>query len=215
MSPNSDVRTSLRRAILDGTYTPGVRLVEAELAEEFSASRFVLRNALIQLESEGLIEIQPNRGARVRKVTPEEAVEISEVRQAVESLIAARAAKNVTDDQIAFLTQLGADMQEAVDENAVVAYSELNTALHSTLRNIAAHENGNRILEQINGQMVGHQFQLFLVPGRPSTSLPEHLEIIRSVCARNPEAARAAMFAHVGSVVATLASFAEKSSQGS
>ncbi|MGO1467469.1 MAG: GntR family transcriptional regulator [Microbacterium gubbeenense] len=211
MADNSHVRNQLREAILRGTYAPRQRLIEAELAEEYGASRFVLRNALIQLASEGLVEMQPNRGARVREVTVAEAVEITEIRQAIESLVAARAAERVSDEQADYLRELGDQMRAAVDHNELVKYSELNTALHTTLREIAGHDTGSRMLEQLNGQMVKHQFQLFLVPGRPNTSLPEHLAIISAVCARDPEAARAAMHTHVGSVVTTLEEFAENS----
>ena len=211
MADNSHVRNQLREAILRGTYAPRQRLIEAELAEEYGASRFVLRNALIQLASEGLVEMQPNRGARVREVTVAEAVEITEIRQAIESLVAARAAERVSDEQADYLRELGDQMRAAVDHNELVKYSELNTALHTTLREIAGHDTGSRMLEQLNGQMVKHQFQLFLVPGRPNTSLPEHLAIISAVCARDPETARAAMHTHVGSVVTTLEEFAENS----
>lgn len=209
MVDNSDVRTQLRDAILRGSYAPRQRLIEADLAQEYGASRFTLRNALIQLAAEGLVELQPNRGARVREITVEEAVEITEIRQAVESLVAARAAEKVTEEQIAFLRQLGEDMQTAVEQNELMRYSDLNSTLHSTLRDIAQHETASRMLEQLNGQMVRHQFQLFLVPGRPSRSLPEHLAIIEGVCTRNAEAARTAMGIHVGSVIATLSGFAE------
>lgn len=210
MPENSDVRAQLRDAILKGTYAPRQRLIEADLAEEYGASRFTLRNALIQLASDGLVELQPNRGARVREITVEEAIEITEIRQAVESLVAARAAEKVSDEQISFLRQLGDDMRAAVDQNELMRYSELNTILHSTLRVIAGHSSATRVLEQLHGQMVRHQFQLFLVPGRPSMSLPEHLSIIDGVCERNPHAARAAMGAHVESVITTLKSFTEK-----
>ncbi len=207
----SDVRNRLRDAILRGAYAPRQRLIEADLAEEYDASRFTLRNALIQLASEGLVELQPNRGARVREITVDEAIEITEIRQAVESLVAARAAEKVTDHQIAFLRQVGEDMRAAVDRSDFLRYSELNSTLHSTLRDIANHTASTRVLEQLHGQMVRHQFRLFLVPGRPNLSLPEHLDIIDSVGRRDAEAARAAMMTHVGSVITTLRSFAETS----
>lgn len=208
MADNSDVRTQLRDAILRGDYAPRQRLIEADLAAEYGASRFTLRNALIQLEAEGLVELQPNRGARVREITVEEAIEITEIRQAVESLVAARAAEKVSDEQIAALRRIGEDMHTAVEQNELMRYSELNSALHSTLRDIADHSASSRVLEQLHGQMVRHQFRLFLVPGRPSVSMPEHLAIIDAVCARDADAARAAMSTHVGSVITTLTSFA-------
>ncbi|MGM7670440.1 GntR family transcriptional regulator [Microbacterium sp. A93] len=209
MPDNSDVRSKLREAVLRGSYAPRQRLIEADLAEEYGASRFTLRNALIQLEAEGLVELTPNRGARVREITPEEAVEITEIRQSVEGLVAARAAERVTDPQIVILRQIGEEMREAIAHHELMRYSELNVTLHGTIRDIAKHSTATRVLEQLNGQMVHHQFRLFLVPGRPSTSFPEHLAIIEGVCTRDPLKARAAMEKHVGSVITTLTEFAK------
>ncbi|WP_417555270.1 GntR family transcriptional regulator [Microbacterium sp.] len=207
MSDRSDVRARLRDAILRGSYAPRQRLIEADLAAEYGASRFTLRNALIQLESEGLVELQPNRGARVREVSVDEAIEITEIRQAVESLVAARAAEKATDQQIAFLRGVGTEMQAAVEQNQLMRYSELNTTLHATLRDIADHSASTGVLAQLNGQLVRHQFRLFLVPGRPRLSLPEHLEIIEGVCTRDADRARKAMWTHVESVISTLRTF--------
>ncbi|MCS0499832.1 GntR family transcriptional regulator [Protaetiibacter mangrovi] len=205
MSDLDEVRTQLRTAILRGSYAPRQRLIETELAEQYGASRFVIRNALIQLAADGLVELQPNRGARVREISVAEAVEITEIRQAVEGLVARRAAELVTDQQIAELRELGARMEAAVAQGELLRYSELNGVLHSRVREIAGHATASRIIEQLNGQMVRHQFQLSLLPGRPTVSLPEHLAIVDAVCARDPEGAERAMRAHVGSVVGTLA----------
>ena len=103
MAGTDAVLTRLREEILRGTYAPNQRLIEADLADRLGASRFVLRNCLIQLAAEGLVELQPNRGARVRETTAEEAVEITELRQSIEALVAGRAAERVTDAQVAEL----------------------------------------------------------------------------------------------------------------
>ncbi|MGN8027204.1 GntR family transcriptional regulator [Microbacterium sp. 22242] len=204
MTEGPEVREQLRDAILRGDYAPRQRLIEAELASEFGASRFALRNALIALAAEGLIELQPNRGARIREISVEEAVEITEIRRAVEGLVAARAAERATDADIEFLRGLGDDMRRSVDEGELLRYSDLNATLHSTLREIAQHTTATRMLLQLNGQMVRHQFRLSLRPGRPTQSLPEHLAIIDAVVSRDPAAAEAAMQAHVSSVIRTL-----------
>jgi DNA-binding GntR family transcriptional regulator len=199
------VRSALRAAILRGTYAPRQRLIEGELAEEYEASRFTIRNALIQLAADGIVELQPNRGARVREITVREAVEITEIRQAVEGMIARRAAELVSDEQITILRQLGRDMEIAVRHGELLRYSDLNASLHSFVREIAQHETATRIVEQLNGQLVRHQFQLSLLPGRPNISLPEHLAIVDSVCRRDPDSAEVMMRAHVGSVIGVLA----------
>ena len=207
-----DVLAELRAAIMRGDYAPRQRLIEAELTEQYATSRFVLRNALSQLASEGLVELQLNRGARVREISVAEAIEITEIRRAVEGLVAARAAERVTDPEAAELRALGAEMTAVVQRADMLRYSELNAALHSKVRAIARHPSATKIIEQLNGQMMRHQFRLSLVPGRPSVSLPEHLAIIEAVCARNPRKAERAMQAHLTSVLRALAAFAAPSS---
>jgi DNA-binding GntR family transcriptional regulator len=204
----SEVYAELRAAILRGEYAPRQRLIETELTERYATSRFVLRNALTRLQTEGLVELQPNRGARVREISVQEAVEITEIRRAVEGLVAARAAERITDDEIVGLRELGESMKAAVQATDMLRYSELNAQLHGTVRSIARHESATRIIEQLNGQMVRHQFRLSLVPGRPTVSLPEHLAIIEAVCSRDPDAAERAMRAHLTSVLDALNAFA-------
>src|SRR5690625_1866948 len=111
VTESSYVRTRLRAAILQGAYDPKQRLIEADHADEYSTSRFNVRNALIALAAEGLIELQPNRGARIREVTIAEAIEISEIRQSIEALVAARAAERISPQQIASLRSLGQKME--------------------------------------------------------------------------------------------------------
>jgi DNA-binding GntR family transcriptional regulator len=207
----NDVLMELRAAILRGEYAPRQRLIETELVEQYETSRFVLRNALTRLANEGLVELQPNRGARVREISVEEAIEITEIRRAVEGLVAARAAERITDDEIAEIRALGEEMTTAVERADMLRYSELNAQLHGKVRSIARHSSATRMIEQLNGQMVRHQFRLSLVPGRPSVSLPEHLAIIEAVCARDPQKAEGAMRAHLTSVLDALAAIATPS----
>jgi len=209
MGTTDDVLEELRSAILDGQYAPRERLVEAEIAHEYGASRFIARKALVQLAAEGLVEIQPNRGARVREISVDEAIALTEVRRALEGVVAARAAERATDTQLAHLRQLGRQMQDALAHFEVVRYSQVNAELHATLREIAAHPHVSRILNELNAQVVQHQFVLALVPGRPAAALREHLAIVDAVCSRDPEAAEEAMRHHIAQVITTLDAFRE------
>ena len=101
----------LRRAILAGDMAPGQRLVEEELAGLLGVSRASVREALFDLAADGLAERIPNRGARVRAVTVDEAVAITECRMALEGLCAAKAAELVTGPQAERLRQLGAQLR--------------------------------------------------------------------------------------------------------
>jgi DNA-binding GntR family transcriptional regulator len=171
---------------------------------QFGASRAAVRTALVQLAAEGLVERVQNRGARVRAVSLDEAIEISEVRMVVEGLCAAKAAQRAGDEDLAVLRQIAADMRAAVDRGDVFGYSDLNRRLHATVRAIGGQAVAGAVLERLRGQNVRHQFRLALLPGRASVSLPQHLEIIDAICARDPERAEAAMRAHLASVIETL-----------
>jgi DNA-binding GntR family transcriptional regulator len=200
----TDVTGALRDAILHGDYVAGQRLVETDLCERFGATRFTIRAALQTLAGQGLVELLRNRGARVRTVTIGEAIEITEVRRALEGLSAARAAQRATAADRAELRQVVRDMKAAWKAGELLRYSELNAALHGAVRRIAAHQTSARILEQLRAQLVRHQFQLALVPGRPAVSLPQHEAIVAAISAGDPAAAEQAMHAHIDSVIEAL-----------
>jgi len=195
---------ALRDAIVDGEFAPNQRLVEADLSERFEASRGSIRTALVELGAEGLVERVANRGARVRAVSLAEAIEITEVRMALEGLCAAKAATRLTEDDRDRLRGIGTAMQEAVRSGDLLGYSELNRELHALIRTLGGQSTAQAILERLRGQNVRHQFRLALHPGRAAVSLPQHLEIIEALCAGEAEAAEAAVRRHLHSVIETL-----------
>ena len=172
---------ALRDAIVDGEFAPNQRLVEADLSERFEASRGSIRTALLELGAEGLVERVANRGARVRAVSLAEAIEITEVRMALEGLCAAKAATRLTEDDRDRLRGIGTAMQEAVRSGDLLGYSELNRELHALIRTLGGQSTAQAILERLRGQNVRHQFRLALHPGRAAVSLPQHLEIIEAL----------------------------------
>lgn len=194
----------LRQAILRGEMAPAQRLVEDELAEQFGVTRASIRAALLELASEGLVERIRNRGSRVRVVTKEEAVAITECRMVLEGLCAAKVAVGATEEQLAELAETGAAMARAVADGEPMTYSELNHRLHALIREFSGQQTAVGLLERLNGQLVRHQFQLALRPGRPQKSLSEHLAVIEAITSRDPQAAEAAVRAHLGSVIDAL-----------
>lgn len=198
------VVAEIREAIVRGDFVPNQRLVEADLSEQFAASRATIRSALAQLASEGLVERVQNRGARVRAVSVAEAVEICEVRMVLEGLCAAKAAERITRQGAAELTAIGEKMRAAVSTGDVLGYSRLNEELHRRVREISGQETARNVLERLRAQSVRHQFKLAMHPGRPIASLPEHVAIIDAICAHDPAAAEQAARAHLRSVIATL-----------
>jgi DNA-binding GntR family transcriptional regulator len=203
-SADVPIRDAVRQAILDGDYLPGERLVEASLCERFGSSRFVIRAALTDLAAEGLVEMRRNKGAHVRKISFDEAIEITEVRMVLEGLVAARAAALVTDEQASELDEITLLMRRAVADGEFHRYSDLNQRLHRLIRTIAGHHTADSLIETMRAQLVRHQYTLSLLPGRPETSLPQHERIVQAIRSRSPQAAEAAMRSHIVSVIEAL-----------
>lgn len=194
----------IREAILTGAYVPEQRLVEADLSEKFGASRAAVRLALVNLANEGLVERLPNRGARVRAITVEQAVEITEARSALEALCARKAAERLTDEDAAELRRLREEISAAVAAGDLIGYSRLNQEMDRVLLAVSAHETAAELLERLWAQSARHQFRLAFLPGRAARSAPEHIAIIDAVLAGDGEAAERATRAHLDSVAATL-----------
>ena len=167
MTDEGAVLEALRDAILAGEFAAGQRLVEVDLCERFGCSRFAVRAAIPVLASEGLVDVQRHRGARVRVIPLSEAIEITEVRRLLEGLTAARAAERITPAQAAELEDIVAEMRVAVGAAELLRYSDANARLHARIRSIAAHDTATSMIERLRAQLVRHQFSVSLIPGRP------------------------------------------------
>lgn len=199
-----EVYRQLREAIVNGSFQPNERLVEADLARLLGAGRTTIRAALVRLDQEGLVVREPNRGARVRLVSDREALEIEEVRLALEGLLAYQAADNATDADIEDLRSMLAEMRDRVEEGDPLGYSELNSRFHARIWVIADNHTATRMVATLKSQAIRFQYRTILQPGRTHRSLREHEAIVAALAARDPGACEAAMRAHLGEVVQTL-----------
>ena len=198
------VADAIRHALVRGDFAPGQRLVESEVGARYGVGRAVVREALRLLASDGLVAIEPHRAARVRLVSLSEAVEIAEVRVAVEGMVAGRAAERVTPEQAGELREIGRRMREAVQAFDPLGYSELNEQLHVRITEIADHEIAAAIIRRLRLQLVRFNMRLSLQPGRPLTTLIDHEKVVEAIAAGNSAAAETAMRAHLQEVVTSL-----------
>ena len=203
-SAHQDAARSLRAAISRGDLLPGVRLVEADLVEVLGVSRGSVRLALDTLVAERLVERVPNRGARVRVVPAAEAVEITECRLPLEALLARKAAERVTDAEADRLRAHLDTMTATLDSGDLLKYGELIQQLHGLVAGAARHAVAADLVGKLQAQLVRHQFQLSLRPGRPRVSLSELTELVAAVTGRDPDRAEAAAVAHFRAVIAAL-----------
>jgi DNA-binding GntR family transcriptional regulator len=194
----------LRGAILRGDLVPNQRLVEADMSSVFELPRAAVRTALVRLEHEGLIEREPHRGARVRLVTEQEAVEILEARAALEGLAANQAAKNITRSRAAELDDVLQRQRAALAKEDLLGASDVNAELHAKIVELSGHATAQRLISALNSQMVRFQFRTILIPGRPAQSLQEHRAIVEAVAAGDSTKAERAMHRHLTNVAQAL-----------
>jgi DNA-binding GntR family transcriptional regulator len=200
----TSVVNEIRGAIIRGQLSPNERLVELDLAQRYSVSRGAVRVALLELVNEGLVDRERHRGARVRMVSLEEAIEISEVRMVIEGLCARKAAEHVTANEATQLRHLVAMMSERTEAGDLMGYSELNAALHDRIREISRHGSAAVIVQRLRNQSVRQQFRLSLMPGRSNVSVAEHAAIVEAVVAGDGDQAETQMRAHLANVIDTL-----------
>ncbi len=193
----SVVQGELERMILTGELAPGARLTETALAARLGVSRGPLREAFRMLEEAGLVRTEKNRGVFVRNVPVGEAVEIFDLRAAMEELVGRRLAERITPAQLKEIRGLVEQMEQAVKAKDAPRYHLLNLAFHDRLVELA----GNAKLTAIYRKLI-KELSLFrrlnLADGWPMPlSVGEHRQIVRAIASGDAEAAGKAMFDHV------------------
>ena len=194
----------LKCGIIDGVYAPRQHLVEVDAAQELGVSRATVRAVLLRLQQDGLVDIQPNRGARVRSFSVDEAVKILQVCELLEGLAAALAAEKATAEQLVALRTIVGEMETARAAGDLLACSSLNGQFRRILLDAAAHEFLDQILGSLHYPLVRYQFRTILVPGRKERSLAEHREILTCLERQDAAGAERAARRHVARVRETL-----------
>jgi DNA-binding GntR family transcriptional regulator len=194
----------LREGIASGQFHPNERLVEASVAMRLGVGRTAVRAALVRLDQEGLVTLEPNRGARVRLISDREALEIEEVRATLEAMLARRAATRATPADLRELRQVVVEMRRRVDKKDSIGYSDLNARFHQLIWAAADHATASRLVGSLKSQSIRLQYQTILRPGRTEMSLREHEAIFSALKAHDADAAEEAMVAHLAEVQETL-----------
>src|SRR5438309_739868 len=133
------VAGEIRERILGGRFAPGARLAEEPLSEELGVSRMPVREALRLLSAEGIVVLEPRRGASVASHTPEQVQELVEVRATLEGLNARLAARRHDPVQIAKLERIVADGARINERTELSVIQANNARFHEALEDIAAN----------------------------------------------------------------------------
>jgi len=197
------VAERLRDDIRDGRFHPRERLVEADLAEVYGVKRSAVRAALLELAAEGFVERTPNRGARVREVSIDEAIEVTETRLSLHALVAGKAAAEGGDEQRAQLARLLDELRDAVARDDRELTVARNSEIFALIRRMGGRATANAIIERLYSQVVNNAFP-FRIPERRVASLHEFEHIVEAILARDPDRAYAATNEHRDNVLAAL-----------
>ncbi|MEO8079427.1 MAG: phosphonate utilization associated transcriptional regulator [Caldimonas sp.] len=196
-SLSSVVQGELERMILDGELQPGEKLTEVALAARLGVSRGPLREAFRMLEEAGLVRTEKNRGVFVRDLPVDEAIEIFDLRAAMDELVGRRLAERATPAELKELRALVDAMEQAVKGKDAPAYHLLNLRFHDRLVELA----GNRKLTAIYRKLI-KELSLFrrlnlADDGLLPISVAEHRQIVKTIAAGDAPGAGRAMFEHV------------------
>lgn len=181
----------IKRRILENEYAPGFQALEMSLAEDFSASRTPVREALLQLEKERLVEIIPRHGMRVLPMAADDMLEIYQVMTSLEALVVELiAARKPGEAELKPLEEATKRMRAALDADDLDAWTEADDQFHRTMIEMAGNR---RLAAVINGFWEEtHRAQRVTIRLRqkPERSTANHMRLIEAFRRGDPALAR-------------------------
>jgi DNA-binding GntR family transcriptional regulator len=185
----------IRERIVSGRLQPGARLVEGKLSEEMGISRMPVREALRVLAAEGLVSIEPRRGATVSEYTPEQVRDMVEVRATLEGLNARLAARRHDRGEIAKLKHILESGSKLTSKDDLLSLERHNALFHDAL----AHSAANTVLQEILTSLRERTALLFTMGNRERIreTWKEHAQILLAVISGDEEKAALLATRHV------------------
>ena len=187
----------LKEEIRTNQVPPGFQATEPEFAQRLGMSRTPVREALIRLEAEGLVELIPRRGARVLPIRPDDMREIYQILTALEPDAAADiAARKLSKAQLAPLEQATADMETALKRNDLDAWAAADDRFHLTLLDLYGNQRLSNFVTSLFDQVHRARIVTLRMRDLPIQSTAEHREILEHLRTGDTSAARRAFRQH-------------------
>src|SRR5262249_35649937 len=192
----TEIARHLRQAIIKGDLTPGQRINEFKLTKELALSRSPVREAIRILAAEGLLAIEPHRGARVRPVSEHDLEEIFDVRLMIESH-GLRRAHRPLPDAVAPLRAAVDEARGALRAQVFDRWHRASLAFHDGLVALAANSHLTRLHEELKVSLHRYQISVIRLPGQPERSQVEHEAILDALERGDIDRAAALVTAHI------------------
>ena len=187
----------IREAIIDGRLAPGQRLKEEELARELGISRTPIREALLLLQAEGLVDAAPNRGATVRAHSDRDLDDLYQLRALLEGYGARRAALRVTDDALAELRASCTRFEELDATGDLRDLVRENLFFHSTILELAGSARLDSMVRKVIELPLVYKSYIWYSPDQKRISAHYHRQITNALAARDSERAELVMKEHI------------------
>lgn len=191
------VFSQLRKKILTGVYKPGESLVELRLSEELGVSRTPIREALRQLELEGLVQSIPNKGVIVKGVTDQDVEDIFTIRTMIEGLAARWAAEKITEDEIRELKE-ALELEEFYTiKNDAEHLMTYDSKFHDIIFRASKSRPLMHMLSTFHFYIQSARNNSFGTPGRPVKALDEHRAIFEAIQSKDADTAETLTIQHI------------------
>ncbi|MBE5097816.1 GntR family transcriptional regulator [Priestia aryabhattai] len=198
-SIHTQVTNALRKAIVSGELEMGQKISEKTLSQRLNVSRTPVREALKQLEREGLVEIIPRVGTCVRKPTEKEVTELFTIKEVLEGLAASEMTKRGPIPELENLMQAMEKMEQSVEEKNIDGYVEANTLFHESILKGCGNSKLLYHYDLLINQLPYRQFVYLTLeqPDRLEKSVQEHKRIVEAIKSQNSKLAEQLMREHV------------------
>ena len=194
----------IREAIINGTFAPGERLMEIQMADEMGVSRTPVREAIRKLEMEGFVVMIPRRGTYVSNMSIKDINDVYEIRISLDTLAAGLAAERISDEELEELQRLLVKVGNAIEENDMAKVVEADIEFHDVLYKASRNERLRNIINNLREQITVIRGVSMRYPGRLKDTQEEHRRLVESIAARNVEKSQEMARIHLENAEKTL-----------
>lgn len=184
------VYEELKRQIMVGEIAPGTRMMEVELAEEMGVSRTPVREAIRKLEKEGLVTIEPRRGAYASDISAKDMVDILEVRQDLEGMAAGIAAQRITEEGRLELESIAREYKESVDKEDIEQIIKNDEAFHKYIVSLSGNKTLIKMVSQVQELALRFRYIYYEDFSRFKNQPTEHQAIVDAIVSGDVTSAR-------------------------
>ncbi len=204
------VFSTMRKAIVEGNFKPGQRLMEVQLAEQMGVSRTPVREAIRKLELEGLVVMVPRKGAYVAGLTSEDIREVVEIRVVLEGLAAKKAAQNAKQEEIERLENSLRYFEEAANKNNIIDLISYDTEFHDIIYKAAQNSKLMQMINNLREQVQRYRVAYFTQMNNTGLLLKEHNEMLNAIKDKDGNLARAIAEEHIATTEELIVIMEEK-----